>query len=62
MTKGTYTHIVTKIEYELLDDNVINKDSDIRMVLYCEKGKIQQWYVRSIYYFQRKFILNRNEQ
>lgn len=55
MTKGTYTHIKSDIDYELLDDNIINKDNESRMVLYCQKGKIQQWYVRSINYFQKQF-------
>lgn len=55
MTKGIYVHIKSEAEYELLDDNIINKDNDSRMVLYCEKNKIQQWYVRSINYFQKAF-------
>ena len=55
MTKGIYIHIKTETEYELLDDNIINKDNDSRMVLYCQKGNFKQWYVRSINYFQKQF-------
>lgn len=61
MTKGTYTHIKTAIEYELLDDNIVNKDNESRMVLYCQKGNIQQWYVRSIDYFQKQFKFNNSK-
>lgn len=59
MTTSIYIHNKTNEEYELLDSNVINKDTDKRMCLYCQKGKPTQWYVRSIEYFQKQFTLIR---
>lgn len=59
MTKGIYIHTSSQEEYELLDDKVINKDNESRMVLYCKKGNPRDWFVRSIKDFQRKFTLKR---
>ena len=56
MTKGIYTHIKSSVDYELLADDIENKDNDSRMVLYCLKGCVNgKWYVRSIDYFQKTF-------
>lgn len=55
MTKGIYIHRKTGVEYELLDDNVTNKDDESRSCLYCEKGKPQKWYTRNIAHFQKSF-------
>lgn len=62
MTKGIYTHKGTAIEYELLDDRVINKQTDSYMALYCEVGKPTQWYVRTLDDFQHKFIFKREKK
>ena len=56
MTKGIYTHIKSNVDYELLSDDIENKDNDSRMVLYCQKGEVfGKWYVRSINNFQKNF-------
>ncbi len=60
MTKGIYIHKRTGEAYELLDDKVINKDSESRCCLYCKVGDVQQWYVREISHFQKSFTLKKD--
>ena len=56
MTKGIYIHTKSGVPYELLDDKVINKDTEKRMVLYCEFSSPSNWYVSEIQNFQKNFI------
>lgn len=55
MTKGIYIHTKSGVEYELLDDKIINKDTEKRMVLYSEITSPYAWYVREIQNFQKNF-------
>ena len=56
MMKGVYCHKNTARLYEILDDDVLNKDNEERMVLYCERGNPTKWYVRNMDHFKKKFL------